>query len=200
MTSNPLYNANLTAGSLKLAESRIVADLLLRDASEDNWKTAIYDENAMQVQNRQTARRLVRLLRDRLRTMPPDLWELVKNGNQNVATHACLAATVKQSTLLADFFLLVLREQYRIFAKSITPALWDDFLADCQGRDPTVATWSESTVIRLRSSVYQTLAQAGYLNNTRSRRLQTVYVEQDVVRCLTVHHEDFVLRCLQISS
>lgn len=194
------YNAGLTAGSLKVAESRVVADLLLREATDAEWNTTIYDDNAMQVRNRQTARRLVILLRERLLTMPSDLWKLVLDGNKNVATHACLAAAIRHSVLLADFMQLVLRDQYRIFAKQLPPAVWDDFLADCAARDATVNDWTESTVRRLRSSVFQILAQAGYVDNTRSLRLQTVYVEQDVIRCLTRHHEEFVLGCMQISS
>ena len=36
--------------------------------------------------------------------------------------------------------------------------------------------WNESTRRRLRSSVFQTLAQAGYIENTRSLKLQNVHI------------------------
>jgi len=97
------YHADLTAGSLKLQESRIIADLLLRRIGEEGWKTAIVTENVLQARNPATAIRLARLIRQRLETMGDDLWRLVRDGNNIIATHAVLAAAVKHSALLADF-------------------------------------------------------------------------------------------------
>ena len=44
--------------------------------------------------------------------------------------------------------------------------------------------WNESTRRRLRSSVFQMLAQAGYIENTRSLKLQTVHIADQVLRYL----------------
>jgi hypothetical protein len=131
--------------------------------------------------------------------MTPDLWKLVRDGSATVATHACLAAAVKQSALLADFLDLVVREQYRIFAEKLTYQLWDDFVSDCQNRDRDLPQWSESTIRRLRSSVLQILEQAGYIDSTKSLRLQTMHVAEEVVRYLDNNDEGSVLRCIQIT-
>ena len=56
------YSANLTAGSLKLPESRIIADLLLRGIDEGQWKDAIIKQNVLQARNPATAIRLARLI------------------------------------------------------------------------------------------------------------------------------------------
>ena len=194
------YRADLTAGSLKVAESRVIADLLLRDADRAAWKAAIETENRLQTRSPATAKRLVSLIRQRLETMTPDLWELVRDGNQQVATHACLAAAVKRSRLLADFFEVVLQEQYQVFAERVTKQHWEDFVADCQSRDPKMNEWSDLTITRLRSSVFQILAQAGYVESTKNLRLQTVFIADSVVKYLKNHEEDGVLRCIQISA
>ena len=60
-------------------------------------------------------------------------------------------------------------------------------------------SWSETTRRRLRSSVFQMLAQAGHIENTRSLELQTVHVAEPVLRYLKAHHEDYVLRCIQVA-
>ena len=57
-----IYKADLTAGSLKLPESRIVADLLLRNVGPEEWKRAIYSENVLQSKTPETSRRLASLL------------------------------------------------------------------------------------------------------------------------------------------
>ena len=193
------YDAHLTAGALKLPESRVIADLLLRGTARGEWKRPIEEENVLQARSPKTAKRLTVLLRGRLRTMGPELWRLVRDGSKVVATHACLAAAVKHSPLLGDFLDLVVREQYRLFQPTLSAQLWERYVEDCRSRDPELKPWSESTLDRLRSSVFQILAQAGYLESTRSLKLQPVHIAREVLRTLREHDERYVLRCIQVS-
>ncbi len=193
------YGAELTAGAVKILESRIIADLLLRQATSEEWQEILYATNALQTRNKETARRLARLIRQRLELMNADLWRLIRDGSQIVATHACLAAAIKHSALLGDFLDLVVREQYRLFASKLSPTLWEEYLNDCRGRDSAMPLWNDSTRRRLRSSVYQTLAQAGFLDSTRTLRLQPVHIASEVLSYLRDHSEEYVLRCIQVS-
>jgi hypothetical protein len=192
------YRADITAGSLKVPESRIIADLLLQGIDETGWKEALYDQNVLQARSPRTAERLALLLRGRLELMAADLWKLVRDGSGTIATHACLAAAVKHSALLGDFLDLVVREQYRRYAQTLSNTLWEDYVEDCRGRDPDMPRWSDATIARLRSSVFQILAQAGYLASTRTLALQTVHPASQVLDYLREHHEQYVLRCIQI--
>ena len=193
------YKADITAGSLKVSESRIIADLLLRGIEKRGWNEAVLNKNVLQTRSPETARRLTRLIRHRLETMNADLWSLVRDGTGEVATHAVLAAAVKHSPLLGDFLDLVVREHYRIFSATLSKKSWQDYLDDCRGRDPEMPIWNESTRKRLRSSVFQILAQAGYIENTRSKQLQTVHIASQVLQYLERHDEHYVLRCIQVS-
>jgi hypothetical protein len=89
------YKADITAGALKLPESRLIADLLLRRVDAESWRDAIVTKNILRVRNPATAQRLARLIRARLETMEPHLWKLIRDGNADVATHALFAAAVK---------------------------------------------------------------------------------------------------------
>jgi hypothetical protein len=152
------YSADITAGSLKLHESRIIADLLLRHTGEREWAAAIQKENVLQTRSLATAKRIASLLRTRLALMSPELWRCIRDGSSTVATHACLAAAVKHSALLGDFLDQVVREQYRLFAPTLPIRLWDEYIGSCCDRDLKMHKWSESTIKRLRSSVFQILA------------------------------------------
>jgi hypothetical protein len=131
--------------------------------------------------------------------MTEELWRLVRDGTGDEATHACLAATVKHSFLLGDFLDHVVREQYRLYAETLSKKLWGDFVEDCRGRDPEMPEWSESTIGRLRSSVFLILTEAGYLDGVRTARLQTVHIVRPVLRYLRKHDEQYVLRCIQVA-
>ena len=194
------YKADITAGSLKVSESRIIADLLLRGIGQGEWDEAILDKNVLQARSPETARRLTRLIRGRLETMEGGLWRLVRDGTGTVATHAVLAAAVKHSPLLGDFLDLVVREHYRLFSATLSNKSWQDYLDDCRGRDPDMPVWNESTRKRLRSSVFQILAQAGYIESTRSKQLQTVHIASQVLHSLERHNEHYTLRAIQVSA
>ena len=193
------YAADITAGALKLPESRLIADLLLRQVDDEGWKDAIVTKNVLQARSPATARRLTTLIRRRLETMGPDLWKLVRDGNGTVATHAVFVAAVKHSPLLGDFLEIVVGEQYRLFSKSLTNCMWDDYLEGCRERDPEMPQWSETTRKRLRSSVFQMLAQAAYLEDTNSLTLQTVHIADQVLHYLKANREEYVLRCIQVA-
>lgn len=195
----PRYRADITAGALKLPESRLIADLLLRGVDAEGWKDAILLRNVLQARRPETALRLTRLIRTRLETMGPGLWSLVRDGRGDVATHAVLAATVKDSHLLGDFLTTVVSEQYRKFSTELSPRLFTEYLDGCRGRDPLMPQWNESTRRRLRSSVFQILAQAGYIESTRSLRLQRVHIADQVLHYLKAHNEAYVLRCIQVA-
>jgi len=193
------YKAEITAGALKVPESRQIADLLLRRVDAEGWKDAIAKQNVLQARSPATARRLTRLIRGRLETMGPDLWKLVRDGKGSVATHAVFAAAVKHSPLLGDFLRIVVGEQYRLFGATLSNKLFDDYLEGCRERDPEMPQWNETTRKRLRSSIFQMLAQAGYIENTRNLKLQTVHIADQVLRYLKANQEDYVLRCVQVA-
>jgi hypothetical protein len=130
--------------------------------------------------------------------MTPDLWRLVRDGNKLVATHACLAATVKRSAIVADFLFLVIRDLFQQYEVKLTNRDWTDFIYDCQNRIPDLPKWQENTITRMRSSVFQILAQAGYINNTSSRQLQYVYIADEVLQYLRENNEKAVLHCIQL--
>lgn len=192
------YGAEITAGALKVSESRVVAGLLLREVSDQEWRQALYADNLLLTRSPKTAQRLAALIRGRLALVEAPLWEMIRDGSVTEATHACLAATVKASPLVGDFLDLVVREAYRTFKDTLALTLWADFIEDCRGRDPAMPRWHESTIQRLRSSVYLILAEAGYLDSTQTRQLQTVHLVEPVRRYLEQHEERYVLRCLQV--
>ena len=194
------YTSSITAGSLKVAESRVIASLLLRGFREKEFQQAISRENVLQSRSKHTGQSLAKLIRRRLQHLDDAMLRLVRDGSLIEATQACLAAAVMDSSLLGDFLDLVMRPLYRTFKEVLPLSAWGDFLEGCRGRDPEMPLWSQETTDRLRSSVYKTLAEAGYLNNTRERRLQKVHLVKPVLEYLKDHENKYVLRCLEVGS
>lgn len=179
-----------------MRESRIIADLLLKRLNGTAWKSAIEGQNLLQAKSIATARRLLCLIKGRLTLMGPDLWLMVRDGSRELAAQAVFAAAIKHSSLLGDFLDLCLRQEYRIFTEALPNTIWSNFIEDCKSKDPDMPDWTPSTIQRLRSSVFQMLAEIGYFNSSRAPKLQKVYLIPELRSYLENHDELYVLRCM----
>ena len=193
-----IYSADITAGSLKLRESRLIAGLLLDSVSDDDFRKEIVERNVLQARSPATAIRLARLIKSRLVGFDSELWRIVRDGEKALATQALLAAAMKHSALLCDFIDLCLRDEYRLLHTELSKSLWPPFLLGCAARDPAVSKWSESTRRRLRSSVFDILAQAGFLSDTRKRHLQHFVLLPELRSYLAARSDYKLLNCLQL--
>ena len=193
-----IYTATITSASIRLRECRIIAGFLLKGVSHQEWKRAMVEQNVLQMGSPESVKRISRLLRTRLEPLGEDLWHLVLDGGREQATQAAFAGALKNSRLLGDFMDITMREQRSLFAKKLEYRMWNDYIADCRGRDPEMPHWSESTLARLRSAVFSMLAEAGYLKDTRCLDLQNVFVDGRLADILRGRGEHYVLRCMEV--
>ena len=193
------YNAELTGGSLLLRESREIVKLLLNEPDTKEWHRALVVENVLQKTSPATAKRMATLIKKRLELMPRELWDMVANGTTEVATQCLLASAIKHSRLLGDFMSQVLRRHYRDFNSQLQTRDWEAYLIECAHIDPTVSTWSPITRKKMGQVVYRILSEAGYLDTTRSLKLQPVHIAPEVSKFLYDHNEKYVLKCMEIA-
>ena len=192
------FTGEIVAGSLLIAESRKIARLLLGGVDRDAWYRAIIVENILQKRSPATAKRQARLIRHRLELMTPELWRMVAEGNAEVATQALLAAAIKHTRLLGDFLDRVVRQHILSFDFHLSAGAWSDFIESCEYLDPNVRRWTESTRLKLRQVVFRILAEAKYIDSTRSLKLTLVPIVDEVRRYLLDNHEYHVLKCMEI--
>ena len=193
----PIYNAEISAGSLMPLESKRIASLLLSKPDESAWLHAIEVENILQKKTPATARRQATLIRKRLSTLDARAWKKIAERENEVVLQLLLAAAIKHSQLLGDFMLKVYAFKQRSLEPALASADWHDFLAECAHHDPAVAGWSESTQAKLFEVIVRILVEAKYLESTRSRKLSPRSLHPDVRRYLTDRHETYVLDCLE---
>ena len=195
-----IYAATLVAAPLKVAECRIIAGLLLENVSEAQWREAIVTENVLQKRSPGTARRFADYLRHRLLLVGPPVWQLIHDGSTIVSTQATFAAALKQSRLLADFIEIVVTDHVLQYKRAITPQDWSDFMVGCAARDPHVTDWTPGVVDKLRQNTFKILAEAGFIESTKTLTLQHVSVASPVSKCLEEAGETRILRLMQVMS
>lgn len=192
-----VYKADIAGGSLKIYESRIVADLLLRRLSAAEWRQAIEIDNVLQKTSIGTAKRQASLIKARLKFMTADLWTLVRDGTKPVATQAVFAAAIAHSSLLRDFLIIDVRDRFRSGNLALTRSHWRAFVASCHERDSEMSEWSASTTDKLGDSVLRILTEVGMLTESDRPCLQPVHYEPEVMNYLRDKNCTEVLSAMQ---
>lgn len=124
-----LYNAEVSAGSLMLPESRRIAAFMLTDPDQAAWRRAFsLEENLLQKNKPATARRIARLIRNRFAGARQETLRLVAEGTREVALQILFACAVKHSRLLGDYLNDVYRERLRRLERTLDAKSWGDFL------------------------------------------------------------------------
>jgi hypothetical protein len=195
-----VYNGDIVAGSLLIPESRKIASLLIQGIDEEGWRKAIESENVLQKRNPLSSIRQSRLIKKRLLTMDSELWQIIAESPLDITIQALLAASIKQSRILGDFMLNVIKENWRIYRRNITLIDWNKFIDHCAQIDPGIISWTESTQNKLRQVVFRILAEAKYVDNTRKLNLLPVIIHPEIEKYLTLHKESYVLNCMQVTQ
>lgn len=189
-----IYNAEISAGSLMLPESRRIATLLLTHPTKAQWFEVLKLDNVLQKKSPATARRQARLIRNRLETLEDEAWSLIAEGSLEVATQLLFAAAIKHSQILGDFLRDVYAGHLRRLETNLAPAKdWEAFMADCLQRDPEIANFSDVTKAKMLQVVLRVLAEGRYVDSTKTLRLTPPHLHPDVVHYLKKHGEATVL-------
>lgn len=167
-----------------LQESRRIAELLLQRPSAADWNHAIKVENILQKETASTAVRQARLIRLRLLTVGDAAWQMVSGGDRELASQTLFAAALLHSNLLRDYLRAVVIGHHRRLDAQLQRRDWEGFLADCAVRDPAVSAWTASTRAKLLQVTLRILAEAKYIESSRTLRLRTPPLLPQVRRLL----------------
>lgn len=192
--------ANFTKASLIVAETRVVADLLLGGVDADSFKRRVEDENVLQARTINTAKSYAAIARYRLETCAPVLWEIVRDAEIPVATQAVLVATLNFSPLLALFMRTALADEYRRMSPTLADHVWTSFFHDQALHHPNLAAVSEGTQAKLRQNAYRILTEAGYVGRSRSHPLHHVRIYPEVRQYLVEHREPEILAAMECAT
>jgi len=194
------YDSDLIGGSLLVRESRVVAELLLENADEGEWKQAIQVENRLQKRSPATAKRQASALKKRLSRLDQPFWKALRDGDDELATQVAFVAALERNLLLVEFLETVVQDAFMLQAENLEQYQWSDFLEDRSHRDLAIGDWTESSKKKMGQVVFRILAEVGLLQSTRNLRLQHMLVRPEVKVLLEDSRRYRIKACLNISS
>lgn len=194
------YDSDLIGGSLMVRENRIIADLLLRKVSAQEWHQAIQVENLLQKRSPASAKRNAQAIRKRLERLEPPFWQALRDGDEELAKQTAFCAALERNLLLVEFMETVVKDAYVTHSETLAPYFWDEFLDERSHRDLKIALWTESSRKKMGQVTYRMLAEVGMLQNTRNFKLQKLLVRPEIRELLENSSRQRLKACLMVSN
>ena len=174
---NSKYNGSLTREQFLFHEMRITAKLLCEGLTEEETVDRIFNDNLFQYPTERQIKNIAKVCINRFNSLEDkSLVSYVATQSSDVAKQICLYAMMKYYRLVWDFMITVIGNKYRQQDSSFSKIDLNAFFMRLQEQDDKVATWSESTVKKIKQVLVRLLVENNYLDNTKSEQLNPVLI------------------------
>lgn len=171
------YNGSITREQFLFYEMRVTAMLIEAGLNETEITEKIVKENLFQYPTEKSLRRMAKVCLKRLKTLDNAvLISAIAHENVEVAKQICLYAMMKQYRLVWDFMITVIGEKYQLLDLSFGKIDVNTFFMRLQEQDDKVASWSDSTIQKLKQVLIKILVENNYLDNTKATHLNNVMI------------------------
>lgn len=188
------YNAAMTREQFLFYEMRTTAKLMNEGLDKDVVVERIVSENLFQYPTEKSVRKMALACIRRLESMEDDtLIAAIATQPSDVAKQVCLYAMMRQYRLVWDFMLTVVGDKYRKLDSSFSKMDLNVFFMRLQEQDDWVATWSDSTITKVRQVLTKMLVENEYLDSTDADHLNPVLISPLLENAIREDGQEIVL-------
>ena len=188
------YNAAMTREQFLFYEMRTTAKLMNEGLDKDEGVERIVSENLFQYPTEKSVRKMALACIRRLESMEDDtLIAAIATQPSDVAKQVCLYAMMRQYRLVWDFMLTVVGDKYRKLDSSFSKMDLNVFFMRLQEQDDWVATWSDSTITKVRQVLTKMLVENEYLDSTDADHLNPVLISPLLENAIREDGQEIVL-------
>ena len=171
------YSAVITREQFLFYEMRTTAKLVTEGLNEDQVADRITNDNLFQYPTEKSVRRMALTCLRRLKALDdPDLVAAIATQPSDVSKQICLYAMMKQYRLVWDFMITVVGAKYENRDMSFGRMDFNVFMMRLQEQDDWVASWSDSTVTKVKQVLARILVDNEYLDSTTAEHLNPVLI------------------------
>jgi hypothetical protein len=198
LKNHKYYLGDLIGGSLMLRESQTIAELLLKKPTQEEWNDAIINKNILQKRSDASAKRNAATIKKRLEGLSSEYLNTLAGSGTELSTQLMFAATIINSPMLADFMKNIVMDAKRVFREHIEQNDWEVFWSDCIRVYPELGNMSESSTYKIAQVAFKLLADAGYIDTTRNKKLQNIFLLPEVRALLMDMSKDDVIAAMEV--
>ncbi len=171
------YNGSLTREQFLFYEIRTVASLMQQHLSRDEILNKIKQENLFQFPTERMVSSIAGACFRRIDALQSQsLISLLADAPAEVAKQVNLYAMMKQNLIVWDFMTTVIGEKYRTQEFDFSKKDLNVFFFRLQEQSDSVASWSDSTINKIKQVLARCLVECGYLDSVRALQLNPVTI------------------------
>ena len=159
------YALSFTSGALLSREAAIAAPLFLELRDWGAVREQLRSENLLQTRTSSSALRLSREVTQRLAVLTDRELEILSDSSPGERVHLLWLAACRHYPFIGDFGEDVVRERFLLLTPVLTHGDFDSFVNEKTLWHPELAELKDSTMQKLRSTVFRMLTEAGLLVN-----------------------------------
>ncbi len=174
-------SAQITREQFLFYEMRTTAKLMCEGLEDNEVIQRIVDENLFQYPTEKSIKQMARTCIKRLRVMgDEDLIDAVASQSFETAKQICMYAMMKQYRLVWDFMITVIGAKFREQNFSYGRIDLNVFFMRIQEQDDEVASWSDSTIDKIKQVLNKVLVENEYIDTPRAKVLNPVMICTEV--------------------
>lgn len=194
LKENSPYSATITREQFLFYEVRTTAKLVCEGLNNDEVVDRIVKENLFQYPTEKSVKKMALACLRRLEALEDrTLVEAIADQPSDVSRQICLYAMMRQYSLVQDFMLTVIGEKYRKLDSSFGKIDLNVFFQRLQEQDDWVATWSESTITKLKQVLQKLLVDNEYLDSADATRLNPVLISPLLENAIRADGQEYLL-------
>lgn len=195
------YTASFTREQFLFYEMRATARLMREGLSDEEIISRITEQNLFQYPTEKSVRRMAKACICRLKLMENEtLVEALAEEPFQTAKQICLYAMMRQYRIVWDFMVTVIGEKYRLRDISFGKMDLNIFFIRLQEQDDSVASWSDSTVTKLKQVLTKLLVENQYIDSSKAGQLNPVWLDPVLENAIRNNHDEAALAAFNCFS
>ena len=170
-------SGNLTREQFLFYEMRTTARLMITGINDAQIIERIIADNLFQYPTEKSIKKMASVCVKRLHLLDDQsLIAAIADMDSYTAKQICLYAMMKQYRLVWDFMITVVGAKYENRDMSFSRMDFNVFMMRLQEQDDWVASWSDSTVTKVKQVLARILVDNEYLDSTTADHLNPVLI------------------------
>lgn len=175
-------------------EVRTTAKLIHEGCNHEEVVERIVSDNLFQYPTEKSVKNMALSCLRRLDALEDNsLVEAIATQPSDVAKQICLYAMMKQYRLIWDFMITVIGEKYRLSDTTFGKIDLNSYFLRLQEQDDRVATWSDSTVTKLKQVITKMLVENEYIDSIRATKLNPVWLHPVLENAIRENGDEIAL-------
>ena len=157
------YSSGLVSESFWFIECKKIIKLKYDGRSWDEIKAMCLEDNLLGISKGYRAKRIFGYLKNRISTLDEKIMKLFLEGDLSTQKIIILIAVAKQNKLFYEFLYQVYREKVILGSNELNDNDINIFFKNKQDQNEDIASWTDNTLKRLRSTYMNFMVDAGLL-------------------------------------